>query len=101
MPARRHEPRHPAPRRPAPRRAAPHRRAPNCRVWRQFADALSAPSATGDHFISSLPFSCVDGICPTFAGTLPTKYDTVHMTPAYAEHVAPAIRYALGALGLL
>ena len=70
-------------------------------VWQQFAGALSAPSATGDHFISSLPFSCVDGICPAFAGTLPTKYDTVHLTPAYAEHVAPAIRYALGALGLM
>ena len=70
-------------------------------VWQQFAGALSAPSATGDHFISSLPFSCFDSTCPAFAGTLPTKYDTVHMTPAYAEHVAPAIRYALGALGLM
>ena len=70
-------------------------------VWQQFAAALSAPSATGDHFVSSLPFSCFDGTCPAFAGTLPTKYDTVHMAPAYAEHVAPAIRYALGALGLM
>lgn len=70
-------------------------------VWQQFAGALSAPSATGDHFLSSLPFSCAGSTCPAFAGTLPTKYDTVHMTPAYAEHLAPAIRHALGALGLM
>jgi len=78
--------------------------APVGAVWQQFAAALSAPSATtatGDHFIDSLAFSCSEGICPAFAGTTPTKYDTVHMTPAYAEKVAPAIRYALGALGLM
>ncbi|POH62013.1 hypothetical protein C3B59_12450 [Cryobacterium zongtaii] len=70
-------------------------------VWQQFAAALAAPSATGDHFVSSLPFSCSAGICPAFAGTLPTKYDTVHLTPEYAVHVAPAIRDALTALGVL
>ncbi|WEO78959.1 acyltransferase family protein [Cryobacterium sp. SO2] len=78
----------------------------NCNVgigptWLEFASAFSAESATGDHFVTSLPFSCADGICPAFAGTIPTKYDSVHMTPAYAEHVAPAIRYALVGLGLM
>jgi len=78
----------------------------NCNVgigqtWQAFSSALSAESATGDHFVSSLPFSCADDICPAFAGTIPTKYDSVHMTPAYAEHIAPAIRYALVGLGLM
>ena len=70
-------------------------------TWQQFAAALSAPSTTGDHFVSSLPFSCADGVCPAFAGTIPTKYDTVHMTPAYAERVAPALRYALQTAGVM
>jgi peptidoglycan/LPS O-acetylase OafA/YrhL len=78
----------------------------NCNVgvgaaWQAFAAALSADSATGDHFISSLPFSCVDGVCPAFAGTTPTKYDSVHLTPAFAERLAPVIRNALAGLGLL
>lgn len=70
-------------------------------TWQAFAGALSAESATGDHFISSLPFSCADGVCPAFAGTIPTKYDSVHLTPAFAERVAPAIRSELADLGLM
>jgi hypothetical protein len=75
--------------------------APVSQTWQEFAAATATVSATGDFFISSLPFSCADGVCPAFAGTIPTKYDTVHLTPAYAVQVAPAIRYALGALGLM
>jgi peptidoglycan/LPS O-acetylase OafA/YrhL len=71
-------------------------------TWQEFATATAAAAtAGGDAFVSSLGFSCVDGICPAFSGTIPTKYDTVHMTPAYAVRVAPAIRYQLGALGLM
>ncbi|MCU1447135.1 MAG: acyltransferase [Cryobacterium sp.] len=78
----------------------------NCNVgigatWQAFAAALSAVTATGDHVISSLAFSCADGICPAFAGTVPTTYDPVHLTPAYAERIAPAIRAELAALGLM
>ena len=75
--------------------------APVSQTWQEFAAATATASATGDFFISSLPFSCADGVCPAFAGTVPTKYDTVHLTPAYAVQVAPAIRYALGTLGLM
>jgi peptidoglycan/LPS O-acetylase OafA/YrhL len=71
-------------------------------TWQEFADATAAgASSSGEFFISSLGFSCVNGICPAFAGTLPVKYDTVHLTPAFAEHIAPAIRYELAALGLM
>ena len=71
-------------------------------AWQAFATATAAAAtASGDFYVSSLGFSCADSICPAFSGTIPTKYDTVHMTPAYAEHVAPAIRFELGALGLM
>jgi peptidoglycan/LPS O-acetylase OafA/YrhL len=71
-------------------------------TWQDFAaETTAAAAASGEFFISSLGFSCADGICPAFAGTLPTKYDTVHLTPAYAEHIAPAIRYELAALGVM
>ncbi|MCS5719147.1 acyltransferase [Herbiconiux sp. CPCC 205763] len=78
----------------------------NCNVgidqaWQDFQSATAAAAAaTGDHVVSSLPFSCANGVCPAFAGTLPTKYDSVHLTPAFAEHLAPSIRWELGALGL-
>ena len=71
-------------------------------TWREFAAATAASAAaTGDHFIDSLPFSCAADRCPAFAGTVPTKYDTVHLTTAYAERISPAIRYTLGSLGLM
>jgi len=71
-------------------------------TWREFAAATSATTAlTGDHFVSSLGFSCAADICPAFAGTLPVRYDAVHLTPAYAERIAPAIRSELATLGLM
>ena len=60
-------------------------------VWNQFEKASEASEANGDHVISSLPFSCYNGICPAFAGTIPTKYDTVHMTPEYSTQIARAL----------
>lgn len=71
-------------------------------TWNDFETAFEAGvTTTGDHVVSSLPFSCSANQCPAFAGTLPTKYDTVHMTVQYSEHVAPAIRWALTAQGLM
>jgi peptidoglycan/LPS O-acetylase OafA/YrhL len=71
-------------------------------TWQEFAAATNAAaSASGQYAVSSLGFSCAAGICPAFSGTIPTKYDTVHLTPAYAEHIAPVIRDELAALGLM
>ncbi|PRY69186.1 peptidoglycan/LPS O-acetylase OafA/YrhL [Glaciihabitans tibetensis] len=76
--------------------------APVGKTWNEFAEATSAAAAaSGDRFISSLGFSCANGLCPAFAGTLPTKYDTVHMTSAYSARVAPSIQNALVALGAM
>ncbi|MCU1406904.1 MAG: acyltransferase [Glaciihabitans sp.] len=69
--------------------------------WDRFAEATAAAAATGDHFISALPFTCVDGECPAFAGTVPAKYDSVHITPAFALLIAPALRQAMVAAGLM
>jgi len=73
-------------------------------AWTDFEAATTAAlaaSGTGDHYVTSLPFSCAQGYCPAFAGTRPTKYDTVHMTPEYSEHIAPALRWELAAQGLM
>lgn len=71
-------------------------------TWRTM-EAISESSATagGGHALSSLPFTCADDVCPPFAGTIPTKYDQTHLTVEYAEHIAPALRQALDAMGLL
>lgn len=71
-------------------------------TWRTM-EAISESSAKtdGGHALSSLPFTCAEDVCPPFAGTIPTKYDQTHLTVAYAEHIAPAVRQALDAMGLL
>ncbi len=72
-------------------------------AWQDFEAATTAAlaaSGTGDHYVSSLGFSCAQGFCPAFAGTTPTKYDTVHLTPEFSVRIAPAIRWELRAQGL-
>lgn len=71
-------------------------------TWRTM-EALSERAAAdaGDHAMSSLAFTCVDEVCPPFAGSIPTKYDQTHLTVEYAEHIAPALRQALDTAGLL
>jgi len=74
----------------------------NCNVavaptWHDFYSATTAAGATVD----SLAFTCVDDICPAFAGTLPVRYDTVHLTADYSKRVAPVIRHALVDLGVM
>jgi peptidoglycan/LPS O-acetylase OafA/YrhL len=64
-------------------------------------ETVAAATASGDHAIDALPFSCWEGICPAFAGTLPTKYDQTHLTVPYAEHIAPYLAWALQSQGLI
>lgn len=71
-------------------------------TWqRMWSASVSAAAADGDHTIDALPFSCWDGVCPAFAGTLPIKYDQTHLTVPYAQHIAPYLRWALTSQGLL
>jgi len=71
-------------------------------TWIAMWDAtVAAATASGDHAIDALPFSCWEGICPAFAGTLPTKYDQTHLTVPYAEHIAPYLAWVLQSQGLI
>ncbi|AXH34951.1 hypothetical protein DVJ78_05595 [Humibacter sp. BT305] len=71
-------------------------------AWHDFENAAeSAAAASGDHAISSLPFSCWNEMCPAFAGTLPTKYDETHLTVAFSESLGAILRYDLASLGLM
>ncbi|MET0673663.1 MAG: acyltransferase family protein [Microbacterium pygmaeum] len=64
------------------------------------AAAAAVASATGGWVVDALPFTCVQEVCPAFAGTLPIRYDATHLTVAYAEHIAPILQADLLALGL-
>ncbi|UPW06023.1 acyltransferase [Rhodococcus pyridinivorans] len=47
-------------------------------------------------FIDSRSWFCTpDGYCPSFVGTLPVRMDTVHMSPAYADYISPALKAAV------
>ncbi|WP_256728693.1 acyltransferase family protein [Microbacterium oleivorans] len=71
-------------------------------TWGQMeAAAEQVAAASGNHAISSLPFTCWELVCPAFAGDIPTRYDKTHLTVAYAEHIAPALRAELVGRGLL
>lgn len=71
-------------------------------TWVAMWDAtLAAATASGDHAIDALPFSCWEQVCPAFAGTLPTKYDQTHLTVPYAEHIAPYLAWVLQSQGLI
>lgn len=71
-------------------------------TWGQMeAAAERIAAASGNHAVSSLPFTCWELVCPAFAGDIPTRYDRTHLTVAYAEHIAPALRAELAARGLL
>jgi peptidoglycan/LPS O-acetylase OafA/YrhL len=73
-------------------------------AWNDFQTAMTAAVAAagaGDHVVSALGFSCAEGYCPPFAGTVPTKYDEVHITPEFAVRIAPSIRWELAQQGLM
>ncbi|KTR95385.1 hypothetical protein NS220_06215 [Microbacterium testaceum] len=71
-------------------------------IWTDMQSAAEARAATtGDAAISALPFTCVDRVCPAFAGNTPVRYDDIHITPAYAERLTPVLRAELVARGLI
>lgn len=70
-------------------------------VWNQMQAAAEAQAgSTGDAAINALPFSCWQGVCPAFAGDVPMRYDDTHITPAFAERLAPILRDELSTRGL-
>ena len=70
-------------------------------VWTQMEAAAEAEaSATGNTAISALPFTCWENVCPAFAGDTPVRYDETHLTPAFAERLAPVLQRELQDRGL-
>jgi len=70
--------------------------------WATYSQADAEVAADlGGSYVSSEPWFCVSGLCPSFVGTIPTKSDHVHMLPAYADRIAPVIRETLEANGIL
>ena len=55
----------------------------------------------GGVFVNSAQWFCVNGACPPFVDSVPTKMDAYHMSPAYAKRIAPAVLERLRKLGLL
>ncbi|RFA14299.1 hypothetical protein B7R21_06865 [Subtercola boreus] len=64
--------------------------------WASFATAEKrvgdAPQRT---FVNTLTWFCTNARCPAFVGTTPVKRDSTHITPQYAELVAPLLSDAI------
>ena len=70
--------------------------------WSTYSAADAEVAAElGAAYVSSERWFCVDGLCPSFVGDVPTKSDHVHMMPDYAIKIAPAIWEELTRQGLL
>ncbi len=60
--------------------------------WATYAKADAEVAADlGAWYVTSEPWFCVDGACPSFVAGVPTKSDHVHMLPAYADKIAPVM----------
>jgi peptidoglycan/LPS O-acetylase OafA/YrhL len=60
-------------------------------AWQQWATADKAVSSSiNGIYIDSTPWFCVSDLCPAFVGDVATKKDLVHITPEYADMIAPA-----------
>ena len=60
--------------------------------WATYAKADAEVAADlGAQYVTSEPWFCVDGACPSFVAGVPTKSDHVHMLPAYADKIAPVM----------
>jgi peptidoglycan/LPS O-acetylase OafA/YrhL len=71
-------------------------------TWRELLAATQAvATASGERAIDAVALGCWEEVCPAFAGTTPVRYDQTHITVAYAEKIAPALREELVAAGVL
>jgi hypothetical protein len=71
--------------------------------WKGIANAEQdlATSIPGARWIDSRPWFCDErGRCPSFVGSIPTKMDPVHMTPAYGQKITPVIGETLRVAGV-
>lgn len=70
--------------------------------WTDVAAAEQMAAAKTDGvWVDSRPWFCVDGLCPAFVGSTPTKLDLRHITMGYATKVSPVIAESLRVAGVL
>jgi peptidoglycan/LPS O-acetylase OafA/YrhL len=71
-------------------------------TWRDMMAATQeVAAASGERAIDAVGLGCWEDVCPAFAGTTPVRYDQTHITVAFAEKIAPALREELAAAGIL
>jgi hypothetical protein len=58
-------------------------------LWLRNLQAVA--SAVDGVFIDPTELFCADDACPAFVKTIPRTDDGVHMTPAYATYLGPAV----------
>ncbi|GAB7066144.1 hypothetical protein JCM12141A_04330 [Mycolicibacterium hodleri] len=69
--------------------------------WRSTANAEQALAASiGATWVDSRPWFCASSKCPSFVGTVITKADAVHMSPAYGQRITPVIGESLNLAGV-
>lgn len=73
------------------------------RDWTDFAETeQDLAKSIEAKWIDSRTWFCRDErYCPSFVGTVPTKMDRVHMTPAYGQKIAPVIQESLRESGVI
>jgi peptidoglycan/LPS O-acetylase OafA/YrhL len=70
------------------------------RVTPQWLNIAAVEQGLGT-FADPRPWFCVEGYCPSFVGSTPTKLDKVHMTPQYATLISPVVVEAMRSDGIL
>lgn len=70
--------------------------------WLSMAEAeRDLAESVGAVWIDSRPWFCSgSGLCPSFVGLTPTKFDAAHMTQAYGAKIRPVIAESLEAAGV-
>jgi hypothetical protein len=61
--------------------------------WPELVGAEArAAASTGATYVDTTDWFCADGRCPAFVGGTPVHWDGLHLTAAFAERTAPALR---------
>jgi peptidoglycan/LPS O-acetylase OafA/YrhL len=70
--------------------------------WKRTANAeRKVAQAVNGVWIDSRPWFCSPGgFCPSFAGTTPTKRDSLHVAPPYADRIAPVMLESFTVAGI-
>lgn len=70
--------------------------------WADYANAeYNLAQRIGGEWVDSRPWLCDEGLCPSFVGSTPTKWDARHLTNAYGQRIAPVVEESMRMAGVL